>query len=103
VKGKTIITILATGMFLFTLWLGALGFSCVRGGYSESQKILTLEKKRTLGAMKAPLVSFNQSELVKECKSQPVLLGMLMLFIAVSAAGVGFACHLIRGNDHQIH
>ncbi len=53
--------------------------------------------------MKAPLVSFNQSELVKECKSQPVLLGMLMLFIAVSAAGVGFACHLIRGNDHQIH
>jgi hypothetical protein len=49
--------------------------------------------------MKAPLLSLNYSEPAEEYRNQPMLVGMLLLFIAVVAAGVGFACHLLRSDE----
>lgn len=98
-KGKTVITILVTGMFLFILWLSAVGFSSGRDGSFNSQKILITEKTGIASAMKAPLLRFDHSEPAEEYRSQPMLVGMLLLFIAASAAGVGFVCHLLRSDD----
>ncbi len=98
-KGKTVITILATGMFLFAFWLSAWGLSYGHPGFFDSQKILINDNAVIASAMKMPLLSLNHSELVEECRSQPMLVGMLMLFIAVSAGAVGFVCHLFRSNE----
>jgi len=86
-------------MFLFILWLGALGFSFGRDGYFDRQEILINEKIGVASTMKAPLASLDHSELAEKYKSQPLLVGLLLLFIAVSAAGVGFVCHLLQSDD----
>jgi hypothetical protein len=99
VKGKTVITVLATGMFLFALWSSALGFSYGRDGFFYSKKTLINEKAGVASAMDSPLLSPNHSELAGEYRNQPMLVGMMMIFIAVSACGVGFVCHLLRSDD----
>lgn len=98
-KGKTVITILATGAFLFVLWLSAVGFSYGKAGSFGSQKIIINEKAGIASAVDSPLLSPNHSELAGEYRNQPMLVGMLMIFIAVSACGVGFVCHLLRSDD----
>jgi hypothetical protein len=99
VKGKTVIAILAAGMFLFALWLSALGFSYGKAEFFDSQKTLINEKAGVASVMESPLLGPDRSELAGECRNQPMLVGMLLIFIAVSACGVGFVCHLFRRDD----
>jgi hypothetical protein len=98
VKEKTVITILATGMFLFAFWLSASGLSCGHLGFFDSQKILINDNMVIASAMKMPLLNLH-SELVEECRSQPILVGMLILFITVSASAAGFVYHLLRSDE----
>lgn len=99
-KKKAVFTLLATGLFLFSLWIAALGFSCLQSDEKRGDVfVLAIEKNRAPGPAQLAFIKPPYSDPEESRAGDVLLAGMLMVFIAASAAGAGFVCHLLRGDD----
>ncbi|MGE4488504.1 MAG: hypothetical protein AB7E95_03045 [Kiritimatiellales bacterium] len=111
---KPIFIIIATITAVWALWSGALATGFEKIGHSEVSRILKIDKadgrigaKSSVFQKKVEKISGHLLELFNDLgggwltklfREQPVVSGMLFIFIGVSACGVAFIVHLIRSD-----
>jgi hypothetical protein len=111
-KGKSLFVIIATIVFAWALWSGAMGACFEKMGSPNGPVILKIKKisEDTVTIRQSfhnTSVAFDKlfsaifsdlggPELVQRCEDQPVLFGALFIFVGVSICGIFFIVHMIR-------